>query len=178
MTTIPGISGNWRRVDSRHGMNLYESVEYGRNIPMLVVDDFGNLIKETRGPLSVAMGNRHEHRSVFASSNRRSKGPVVSGNSRRGFLASRNPVGVDITVLANDLLEYAELEHYMLADEYGRDHDAALRDIMSMLRSGPERRQTLMDFEQELLNDEAIDTDLALSIYNRLREIERRGGFE
>ena len=56
MVRVPGIRGEWEVVDSQRGYSLLRSVEYGLYVPMLVVDNEMNLVKETRGSLQTAMG--------------------------------------------------------------------------------------------------------------------------
>lgn len=56
MVRVPGIRGEWEVVDSQRGYSLLRSVEYGLYVPMLVVDNEMNLMKETRGSLRTAMG--------------------------------------------------------------------------------------------------------------------------
>ena len=56
MVRVPGIRGEWEVVDNPRGYSLLRSVEYGLYVPMLVVDNEMNLVKETRGSLQTAMG--------------------------------------------------------------------------------------------------------------------------
>ncbi len=157
MTTIPGIQGNWRKVDTRHGYNLYESEEYGRNVPMLVVDDGGNLIKETRGSLSVALGDRHHRKSIHASPNRR---------SRAGWLASRNTT-VDLSGLAEGIIAYREIDHYTFHDQYD-DIEEAYNDLMGWLSDTEGLIALYEDFQRDIDYGEELDPVLAISIRDRL----------